>query len=101
VLRAFTSLHRHLLDGGHGSFACIAARTEGGGAHLWAAVNQHGTVLHLDPQCSVLVEHESPYGHAGAPCSGNVVSLDALVLDGAGRYAPLPSVTGAHDPADG
>jgi hypothetical protein len=63
---------------------------EQGTAHAWAAVNQNGTILFLDPQTGRLSQDTPLYHHAGQRNDGNVVSMDAMVVDGQARVAPLP-----------
>ena len=87
---AMTNLHNHLYNAGHGSFAFIVTDSEEGTAHAWAAVNQGGTILFLDPQTARLSEDKPLYTHAGQKNPGNVVSMDAAVTDGQGRSSPLP-----------
>ncbi|MER7168404.1 toxin glutamine deamidase domain-containing protein [Micromonospora sp. NPDC000207] len=85
---AYRQLHDHLRIGGHGSYAFLITEWEGGGAHIWVALNQNGTVLYLDPQLGVVSERP-PYGHRGVPHPDNVVDVDALVLGADGRPMPL------------
>ncbi|WP_434742975.1 toxin glutamine deamidase domain-containing protein [Micromonospora sp. SH-82] len=85
---AYRRLHDHLRIGGHGSYAFVVTEWEGGGAHVWVALNQNGTVLYLDPQLGVVSERP-PYGHRGVPHRDNVVDVDALVLGPDGRPMPL------------
>ncbi|MGW4941005.1 toxin glutamine deamidase domain-containing protein [Actinoplanes sp. NPDC004185] len=87
---AMTNLHNHLYNAGHGAFAFIVTDSEEGTAHAWAAVNQNGTILFLDPQTGRLSEEAPLYSHTGAKNDGNVISMDAVVVDGLGRPAPLP-----------
>ncbi|WP_433723316.1 toxin glutamine deamidase domain-containing protein [Actinoplanes sp. CA-051413] len=87
---AMTNLHNHLYNAGHGAFAFIVTDSEEGTAHAWAAVNQNGTILFLDPQTGRLSEEAPLYSHAGVKNDGNVISMDAVVVDGQGRPAPLP-----------
>jgi papain fold toxin 1 (glutamine deamidase) of polymorphic toxin system len=79
---AFRNLHNHLHNSGHGAFAFVLTDLEAGGCHAWAAVNQDGAVLFLDPQLGVVSAEE--------PLYRDVVSMDALVVDGDGNPAPLP-----------
>lgn len=90
VWNAFTALHNHLLNAGHGSFAFIINKWEGGGAHAWAAINQNGTILYLDPQTGALSENIPIYGHWGQPNRANIVMMDALVVGPDGQPRPLP-----------
>jgi hypothetical protein len=90
VDQAMTNLHNQLHNAGHGSFAFIVTDAEGGTAHAWAAVNMHGTILYLDPQNGRLSENVPLYSHTGQAYDGNVVSMDALVVDTFGDPAPLP-----------
>jgi hypothetical protein len=87
---AMRNLGNHLHNSGHGAFAVIVTELAGGGCHCWAAVNQDGAILFLDPQVGLLSEDEPLYHHRGTASPGNVVSMDALVVDGQGRPAPLP-----------
>lgn len=89
VYQGYRDLHLQLLAAGHGSFAFILNEWEGGGTHAWVAINQNGTILYLDPQQGTIAENNPQYKHWGVPYPGNVVSLNALVLDPNGR--PLPS----------
>lgn len=89
VYQGYRDLHYQLLAAGHGAFAFIINEWEGGGSHAWVAVNQNGTILYLDPQQGTIAENNPQYKHWGVPYPGNVVSLNALVLDPNGR--PLPS----------
>jgi len=87
---ALRNLANHLHNSGHGAFAFILTDFESGGCHAWAAVNQGGTILFLDPQLARISTEEPLYRHRGHPGEGNVVSIDALVVDGRGEPAPLP-----------
>jgi papain fold toxin 1 (glutamine deamidase) of polymorphic toxin system len=82
VEAAFRNLGNHLHNSGHGAFAFILTDFAGGGCHAWAAVNQDGTILFLDPQLGRV--------SAETPLYREIVSMDALVVDGAGEPAPLP-----------
>lgn len=88
---AFARLHNHLLNAGHGSIALIANMWEGGAAHAWAAINQNGTILYLDPQTGALSENIPIYGHFGVPRPNNIVAMDALVIGSDGKPFPLPN----------
>jgi hypothetical protein len=90
VDQAMTNLHNQLHNAGHGSFAFIVTDAEGGNAHAWAAMNRNGTILYLDPQNGQISEDVPLYSHTGQAYDGNVVSMDALVVDGLGNPAPLP-----------
>ncbi|WP_239117943.1 toxin glutamine deamidase domain-containing protein, partial [Paractinoplanes ferrugineus] len=90
VEAAMRNLTNHLHNSGYGSFAFILTDLEGGGCHAWAAVNQDGAILFLDPQIGRIGAGVPLYGHRGAPSAGNVVSMDALVVDPQGAPAPLP-----------
>jgi Papain fold toxin 1, glutamine deamidase len=79
---AFRNLANHLHNSGHGAFAFILTDFAPGGCHAWAAVNQDATILFLDPQLGLVSPEE--------PLYRDVVSMDALVVDGAGDPAPLP-----------
>ena len=87
---AMLNLANHLHNSGHGAFAVIVTDFEGGGWHCWAAINQNGTIFFLDPQTDRISEETPLYHHRGAPSPANVVAMDALVVDGRGRPAPLP-----------
>lgn len=82
VEAAFRNLANHLHNSGHGAFAFVLTDFASGGCHAWAAVNQAGTILFLDPQLGVVAADE--------PLYRDVVSMDALVVDGRGDPAPLP-----------
>jgi papain fold toxin 1 (glutamine deamidase) of polymorphic toxin system len=90
VATAVSNLTNHLHNSGHGAYAFIVTDLEGGGCHAWAAVNQGGTILFLDPQVARISAEEPLYTHSGRPSHANVVSMDALVVDGQGVPAPLP-----------
>ena len=49
-----------------------------------------GTTDRLDPQIGRISAGVPLYGHRGTPSAGNVVSMDALVVDPQGAPAPLP-----------
>lgn len=89
VYQGYTALHNQLLTGGHGSYAFIVNQWEGGSAHAWVAMNQNGTILYVDPQVGVIGENDPPHKHWGVASDSNVVSIDALVLDGNGNPMPL------------
>lgn len=82
VDQAYGNLHDQLLAGGHGSMAFIIHGTAGGGAHAWAALNQHGTILYVDPQ--------SGFISANAPLYTEVTCVDAMVIGPDARPLPLP-----------
>jgi hypothetical protein len=82
VEAAFRNLANHLHNSGHGAFAFILTDFSTGGCHAWAAVNQDGTILFLDPQLGLVSDEE--------PLYRDVVSMDALVVGGDGEPAPLP-----------
>ncbi|MFY1700547.1 toxin glutamine deamidase domain-containing protein [Micromonospora sp. WMMA1923] len=88
VDQSYRNLHDQLRLGGHGSFAFVITDWEGGGSHIWAALNQNGTVLYLDPQTN-LVSDRPLYGHNGATNPHNVVGIDVMVLAPDGRPMPL------------
>ncbi|WP_250000535.1 toxin glutamine deamidase domain-containing protein [Actinoplanes sp. M2I2] len=88
--QAVQNLTNHLLNTGHGAYAFLVTDLEGGGSHSWAALNQNGTVLFVDPQIGRISEHTPLYRHHGVPTPINVVSLEALVVDASGTPAPLP-----------
>ncbi|MBL7261430.1 toxin glutamine deamidase domain-containing protein [Paractinoplanes lichenicola] len=89
--QAVQNLTNHLLNTGHGAFAFIVTDLEGGGSHSWAALNQNGTVLYVDPQIGRISEHVPMYRHHGVPTPINVVSLEALVVDANATPTPLPN----------
>jgi hypothetical protein len=82
VEAAFRNLGNHLHNSGRGAFAFILTDFGSGGSHAWAAVNQDGTILFLDPQLGRVSAEE--------PIYREIVSMDALVVDGSGEPAPLP-----------
>ncbi|MCY1143988.1 toxin glutamine deamidase domain-containing protein [Actinoplanes sp. Pm04-4] len=88
--QAAQNLTNHLLNTGHGAYAFIVTDLEGGGSHSWAALNQNGTVLYVDPQIGRISEHTPLYHHHGVSTPINVVSLEALVVNASGAPAPLP-----------
>ncbi|MCX4474229.1 toxin glutamine deamidase domain-containing protein [Micromonospora sp. NBC_01655] len=88
VNRGFGTLEGQLRAGGHGSYAFLITSYEGGGSHAWVALNQHGSVLYLDPQ-SGAVSDLPLYTHSGLPAPFNVRGIDALVLGPDGRAMPL------------
>ncbi|HEU4422723.1 MAG TPA: toxin glutamine deamidase domain-containing protein, partial [Pilimelia sp.] len=91
VYHAFSNLEAQLHQGGHGSFAFIITAWEGGSAHAWAAINQNGTILYVDPQSGFISDGIPLYGHHGVANDGNVIMMDALVTDGQGNPMPLPN----------
>ncbi|ROP31148.1 papain fold toxin 1 (glutamine deamidase) of polymorphic toxin system [Couchioplanes caeruleus] len=92
VEQALVAVSAQLLAGGHGSFAFLINAWEGGAAHAWAAVNQNGEILFVDPQSGLIAPPgTSLYGHYGAPHPGNVIAIDALVVNGAGAPMPFPT----------
>ena len=90
--RALDTGYRNLRDqlvlGGHGSFAFVVNHLERGGAHIWVALNQNGTVLYVDPQVG-LVSDQPLYRHHGAAYPFNAIDADVLVLDGGAQPMPL------------
>ncbi|MEV7329037.1 toxin glutamine deamidase domain-containing protein [Micromonospora sp. NPDC093244] len=78
--RGYRNLHDQMLLGGHGSYAFLITEWAGGGSHAWVALNQNGTILYVDPQTGIIRDR---------PLYPDVVGIDALVLDGAGRPMPL------------
>jgi hypothetical protein len=87
---AMLNLANHLHNSGHGAFAFIITDLEGGGCHAWAAMNENGVILFLDPLMGRRSEDEPLYRHRGTASPGNVISMDALVVDAQERPAPLP-----------
>ncbi|MEU8296805.1 toxin glutamine deamidase domain-containing protein [Micromonospora sp. NPDC048909] len=88
VDHGYRNLHDQLLLGGHGSYAFVVNTWEGGGSHIWVAVNQNGSVLYLDPQTGRIAS-QPIYRHTGAPYPYNVVDVDILVLGPDGRPMPM------------
>ncbi|MEV1146363.1 toxin glutamine deamidase domain-containing protein, partial [Micromonospora sp. NPDC049799] len=84
----YRNLHDQLVIGGHGSFAFVINQWEGGGSHIWVALNQNGTVLHLDPQ-SGEISDKPLGGHRGHPHSRNAIDADVLILGPDARPMPL------------
>ncbi|MEV6690241.1 toxin glutamine deamidase domain-containing protein [Micromonospora sp. NPDC051196] len=84
----YRNLRDQLVLGGHGSFAFVVNHLERGGAHIWVALNQNGTVLYVDPQVG-LVSDQPLYRHHGAAYPFNAVDADVLVLDGGAQPMPL------------
>ena len=87
---ALRNLTNHLHNSGHGAYAFIITDLEGGGCHSWAAINQNGAILFLDPQVGRITENVPLYRHHGTPTRANIVSMDALVVTGNGTPTPLP-----------
>ncbi|NJP35021.1 toxin glutamine deamidase domain-containing protein, partial [Micromonospora thermarum] len=84
----YRNLRDQLLVGGHGSFAFVINQWEGGGSHIWVALNQDGTILYLDPQSGEIADE--PLGrHRGTPHPYNAVDADVLILAGDGEPLPL------------
>jgi hypothetical protein len=111
VDQAMNNLHQQLLYGGHGSFAFVITAWEGGSSHAWAAINQNGTILYVDPQSGYIRENAPLYGHFGHPYDGNVIMMDALITGPTGAPLPLanhptgawsarPPITSAPTPPD-
>ncbi|MFG1887426.1 toxin glutamine deamidase domain-containing protein [Micromonospora sp. NPDC049051] len=84
----YRNLHAQLRMGGHGSFAFVVNNWEQGGAHIWVALNQNGTILYLDPQTGA-VSTTPLYRHQGVPDPHNAVDTEVLVLGSDGRPMPL------------
>ncbi|MGK5676350.1 toxin glutamine deamidase domain-containing protein [Micromonospora sp. URMC 106] len=84
----YRNLHDQLRIGGHGSFAFVVNTWEQGGSHIWVALNQHGTVLYLDPQTGV-VSDAPLYRHRGTSHPYNAVDIEVLVLGPDARPMPL------------
>lgn len=93
VRMAEIRLRSHLTDLGHGSFAFITTQDQAGRTHAFAAVNQNGTVLYLDPQTRQVSSFAPIHTHSGlgAPC--DILRMDALVVDG--QADPRPLTAGA------
>ena len=85
----FATLQQRLLDGGHGSMAFLVTGWEGGSSHAWAAINQNGTIVYVDPQSGRYSENRPLYEHSGQPYRGNVVAVDALVLGPDAQPMPI------------
>ncbi|MER7458207.1 toxin glutamine deamidase domain-containing protein [Micromonospora sp. NPDC126480] len=84
----YRNLRDQLLVGGHGSFAFVINQWEGGGSHIWVALNQNGSILYLDPQSGEIADR--PLGrHRGVPHPYNAVDVDVLVIGGDGAPMPL------------
>ncbi|MCX9191563.1 hypothetical protein C3Y87_09075 [Carbonactinospora thermoautotrophica] len=79
VASAYDAIAQQLAQGGDGAFAFIITNWPDGGAHQWAAVNQGGKIVWVDPQLGIAQEHP-PYPR--------VVSIDALVVSG--NAVPMP-----------
>lgn len=93
VTGALDTLTSHLRTAGHGSFAFVLNTWEGGAAHAWAAVNQHGTILFVDPQSGRIAPPDTPlFTHSGQPDPDNLAAMDALVVDGNGNPRPFPNL---------
>ncbi|MGC4808193.1 toxin glutamine deamidase domain-containing protein [Micromonospora sp. DT233] len=88
VHQGFRSLEDQVRAGGHGTYAFLITSYEGGGSHAWAAVNQNGSVVYLDPQ-NGWVSDMPLYVHGGRPAPHNVTAIDALVVGPDGRPLPL------------
>jgi hypothetical protein len=101
---AFASVARTLLQGGHGSTAIIINQWEGptghGGWHAWNAVNHNGTLYFIDPQTGDVRDatnfaggpgHRTLYGHSGTTNGANVVTVNALMVDGQGNPMSVPN----------
>lgn len=84
----YRNLHDQLRLGGHGSFAFVINNWEQGGAHIWVALNQNGTILYLDPQTGA-VSTTPLYRHHGIPHPHNAVDTEVLVIGSDGRPMPL------------
>ncbi|MGN9808093.1 toxin glutamine deamidase domain-containing protein [Micromonospora sp. BQ11] len=84
----YRNLHDQLVIGGHGSFAFVINQWEGGGSHIWVALNQNGTVLYLDPQ-SGEISDKPLGGHRGHPHARNAIDADVLILGPDARPMPL------------
>jgi hypothetical protein len=95
------SLRTHLTSLGHGAFAFIETQDQAGRTHAFAAVNQNGTILYLDPQ-SRQVSTFPLHTHTGLDVPCDVVRMDALVVNGNADPTPMtegsrPSI--ADDPS--
>ncbi|MEU8044441.1 toxin glutamine deamidase domain-containing protein [Micromonospora echinofusca] len=84
----YRNLHDQLRLGGHGSFAFVINNWEQGGAHIWVALNQNGTILYLDPQTGA-VSTTPLYRHHGIAHPHNAVDTEVLVIGSDGRPMPL------------
>jgi hypothetical protein len=87
---ALRNLTNHLHNSGHGAYAVVVTDLEGGGHRCWAASNRNGVILFLDPQTGRSSEEAPLYHHRGTASPANVLSMEALVVDGHARPAPLP-----------
>ncbi|MDI6097071.1 toxin glutamine deamidase domain-containing protein [Actinoplanes sp. NEAU-A12] len=86
---AESRIRNHLLGLGHGSFAFITTQDQAGRTHAFAAVNQNGTVLYLDPQTRAVSANVPMHTHSGTGAPSDVVRMDALTVDGQARHRPL------------
>ena len=86
----------HLTGLGHGSFAFITTQDQIGRTHVFAAVNQNGTILYLDPQNRTVTADVPMHTHSGTGAPSDVLRMDALTVDGQSRHRPL---TAGHDPS--
>ncbi|MFG2009791.1 toxin glutamine deamidase domain-containing protein [Micromonospora sp. NPDC048868] len=84
----YRNLHAQLRLGGPGSFAFVINNWEQGGAHIWVALNQNGTILYLDPQTGA-VSTTPLYRHHGVAHPHNAVDTEVLILGSDGRPMPL------------
>ncbi|MFY1598274.1 toxin glutamine deamidase domain-containing protein [Micromonospora sp. WMMD737] len=84
----YRNLHAQLRLGGPGSFAFVINNWEQGGAHIWVALNQNGTILYLDPQTGA-VSTAPLYRHHGVAHPHNAVDTEVLILGSDGRPMPL------------
>ncbi|WP_433795221.1 toxin glutamine deamidase domain-containing protein [Actinoplanes sp. CA-252034] len=101
VKMAEINLRAHLTSLGHGAFAFIETQDQAGRTHAFAAVNQNGTILYLDPQTRQ-VSTFPIQSHSGLDVPGDVVRMDALVVDGQAEISPMTANDGpfiSEDPA--
>ena len=79
---AFDTVADQLRRAGPGAFAVLLAGWPDGGSRSTAAVNYEGAIRWVDAQLGTVAE---------APMPGEWVrSLEVLIVDGAGRPAPIP-----------
>ncbi|MEU4625952.1 toxin glutamine deamidase domain-containing protein [Actinoplanes sp. NPDC023801] len=100
VRMAEIRLRTHLTGLGHGSFAFVTTQDQAGRTHAFAAVNQNGTILYLDPQTRQVSPSTPIRTHSGlgAPC--DVLRMDALVVDGQSNPRPLTAGADSFVAAD-
>ncbi|HEV2087140.1 MAG TPA: toxin glutamine deamidase domain-containing protein, partial [Cryptosporangiaceae bacterium] len=80
----YAAIEAHLESLGHGAVALIDTAWVDGESHAWAAVNQDGKILWVDPQDGLV--QDSPIFP-----SSRIDELDVLFLDGDAKPEPAPS----------